>query len=882
MEPTFESDATTSPEVVASSQATTDLAGAVADLAGAVAQVRDAASVEMMEAESGVTNAAATVGGIAATMVDEAASPVVKRLNSLTGQAAKSLTDAYQLAYAAGASPVIAGPDVAADIARGDYYASAVEQIIPDGASATAIEHEPSADIDCAKSPYADVCAPPAQVVPDLPPATEPLPAPETPASEPLATEPTPVWTPPYDPSAPAACPAPVIDVPACPIPAVVLVDRESGTITSVPGAYGSQGTGEPVTAPMPRPVGNETAPAPRPVAVPSQPAGGLGLYQPLPVTAVPVATQPMSGWDGPERCATIAADLIAGDPGPSAATRSLTAFVESSLSLDIEKVKAELASQTAWQPPAWLSMWSPTSTINTQLAGAVGLQLSNASPIGGPGVSGPMAAIGLAATTERATGAPFTYLAQGHVYDLQYASPQLLPTQEQVDGMRLSGTITRELWECLTKANGNKTWARELVIRSNRGRPNVGEWIALYRRGKLDLDGLIRRCGENGWTDVPEIMAAVELSEFVPPYSDIVRMMVRDSADEQAVAFGGFDSGFREKFAGPLKEWATANGISEDVFRYLWRAHWELPSPTQLYQMLHRLRPGRVDDGIAVTPEVVKQVLTQNDLAPGFVDRMMSVSYNTITRTDLMQWYVNGAIDEPELIERLQDNGYSLDDSKRIVEGWRVEKANRVQNRALLWTRRNITKHYIDGNVDRDSAAKLLSRSIPAKQDVQDVLDDADMIRKAERRRKCIRAVRRRMFTGDITEIETRRELVRLGLDAAVAADLAEGWTCEIAASSKEPTVKMLTGWLTAGVIDTNDFYHRLLNLRYSREDAQRILDTAIVHERKRLQALADKAAKELEARREKAAKELARQRDKAAKAAQQQQQRGGRDQSP
>ena len=91
-----------------------------------------------------------------------------------------------------------------------------------------------------------------------------------------------------------------------------------------------------------------------------------------------------------------------------------------------------------------------------------------------------------------------------------------------------------------------------------------------------------------------------------------------------------------------------------------------------------------------------------------------------------------------------------------------------------------------------------------------------------------------------------------------------------------------MLTGWLTAGVIDTNDFYQRLLNLRYSREDAKRILDTALVVEQKRLAVLAEKAAKEAEARREKAAKEAQRQREKQQKAAQQQQQRGGKDQSP
>jgi len=870
------------PAVVAGQTARLDLAQGAADLDSALAVTRDAAIADLADAESALTSATATIGGIASELLDSAIPAVQKRISKAQGDAATALTQAYQQLFSVGAAPVIAAPDVVKDISRGDYLTSAIEQLIQ--------PLSPS-DVDCAKSPNADVCAvsvaPPAIEFDPFAPATTPGPAPAEPLpAEPVVAEPIAPTTPepyPYVPpfGEPAACPAPVIDVPACPVPAVILVDRESGTMTSVPGAYspGSEYP-TPVITPFQTPTTPTAPPTPTatPPAVPK-----FGNYAPTQQTlGVPLKPVPTPNWNRPDRCAVMGNRL--GAPAGVTSATLFESFREEFRRAKLEddretdELRTALAAQGRTLDRPVTRRWdSVTDKMNTYLMYLAGSMPDEDKPNEST-VAGIMALRALDAKV----GGPWDYLSQGLMYDLQYQSPQYLPSQSEVDACLLNGTITRELWACLTRANGNHIWSSERVLAAKRARPAFSDYISLFRRGLITRGQLDEYGSQNGYMNTSEIDEAIKASEFIPPYSDIVRMMVRDSADEQAVAFGGFDSGFREKFAGPLKEWAQANGITEDVFKYLWRAHWELPSPTQLYEMLRRLRPGRVDDKIAVTPDVVKQVLTQNDLAPGFVDRLMAVSYNTITRTDLLAWYVNGAVDEPELIERLQDNGYSLDDAKRIVEGWRVEKANRVQNRALLWTRRNITKHYVEGNVDRDSAAKLLSRSIPNKKDVDDVLDDADMVRKAERRRKCIRAVRRRMFTGEITEIETRRELVRLGLDASVAADLAEGWTCEIASAAKEPTVKMLTGWLQAGVIDTNDFYQRLLNLRYSREDAKRILDTALVVEAKRLQALAEKAAKEAEARREKAAKEAQRQREKQAKAAQQQQRGRPKDQSP
>lgn len=843
--------------IVVRDTARADLADAVRLYTEGVQTLRDLSAADLADAQADYGTAVDTLRGDAANVLEDAARPVYKYLDKVKAESSRQLTEAYRQLYAAGAQPLVYAEAVAEDINRGDLVASAVEQLLapllpapdpsaPDGGCPPGYQFDSQGGLckvgkppipESTPSPVSPVPTPrptptdylPSPYLPEPPPAAEPLPA--CPAAEPVC----PVLGPPQ-----------VILLPAPPAGVCPLPEPAEPPATEPPAT-------EPPTAEPPAPPVTETAPPPRPVSPPPTPP--KKFVSPFGPTMPAPADRP-TDWSSPGACRRIEADLSGVTVGPvgidvfAQTVGSIMGSFDGAFSLITSLIG--LPSGVGGDATA-----APAQSVIAQVGATQVIRKVSPSDAAYASTLESLAALTAIGWGERLSGAPVRYLGQGYVYDLQYANPQYLPSQSEINGAFLNYTVSREVWECVTKANGNHVWGQEAVVRAGRLKPGLGECIALWRRGQMSDAALQDYARQSGVLDPKELDAIVTAGEFVPPYSDIIRMMVRDSADQNAVDFGKFDDGFTDKFVGPLREWAKALGIDEKVFRYLWRAHWELPSPTQLYEMLRRLRPGKVDDALAVTAETVRKTLEQNDLAPGFVDRLMAVSYNTITRTDLMMWYVNGSITEQELVDRLQDTGYSEPDAKRIVEGWSLEKANRVSNRSLLWTRRNITKNYIAGNIDRATADKLLSRTIPLKGDRDDTLDDADAVRGAERRAKCIRAVKRRMVMGELGEIEARRELVRLNLDAAVAAQIAEGWTCEIASMAKEPTVKMLKEWLVNGIIDTNDFYQRLINLRYTREDAKRILDSAVVSENKRIAKLAEKAAKEAAARAERAARE-------------------------
>lgn len=852
--------------------ALSSLSDGIASVESVLSDLRSSATADVESAESALTGVVALLSGAAENELDRAEQPLVKYLSKVRDQASADHQAAINRLFTVGARPLYVTGEMLADMERGDITASAVEQILAPIADALKEQIAPVPGMEIGTTPGGPAPLPIQEPAPVLP--ADPFP-PFVPPSPPPPPPPAPTVPPGCCPPAQitvAPCPAPVVHVHAPwvrPLPEQ-LPDWWPTEPTSPPASPppppvedsdGEDST--PDTAPPPAPP--EQAPPPRPVAPPRG-------YVPRPAQTVTSPQYPMDGWDGPERCATLSGGVI---PGPVSPDEWVSAFAAASLAVartaDVI-ARAELAAANPQITPEELEKYKPNEERALADARDALSRLRNDVPKGGDLTDRAMIALGSAAKMQERTSAPFSYLAQGWLYDLQYSAPQYLPSQSQVDGMLLAGVINQELWTCLTRANGNKVWAAELAVRSQRQRPNLNQWISLYRKGLLSELDLYKRAQENGWTDPVEVKAVVQDSEFVPPYSDVVRMMVRDSADEDAVRSAGFDNDFEEKYRGQLRAWAESQGISEDVMRYIWRAHWELPSPTALYEMLHRLRPGRVPPGVAVDAELVKATLKQNDVAPGYVDRMIAISYNVLTRTDLLTFYSNGSMDKQEVIERLQDTGYNLADATRIADAWELEKANRQANRSRVWSRTNILKHYRRGSITAQYADDLLSRTIPDANERAQILIDADNLRASDRLDKCIRAVRKRYMSGDIDDQAARDQLRALEVDPRHILPIVDGWVCERQSAEKQPTLAMLSDWLERGIINIDQYQTRLGGLGYRPLDVQRItaeVVSDITERRARQAAAAAKAAAREDERRRKEAERIAEKRRKDAAAA-------------
>jgi Holliday junction resolvasome RuvABC DNA-binding subunit len=427
----------------------------------------------------------------------------------------------------------------------------------------------------------------------------------------------------------------------------------------------------------------------------------------------------------------------------------------------------------------------------------------------------------------DRIAGCDSTYYFSGVRYLMQYQNPMLIPTQGEINGMLLSDTIATEEWECMTRANGNVPSHALNVVKSQRAKPNATECIAAFKRKYIDETQFVQRMRGNGYIEEQDYKLMERLFEQIPTFSDIIRFMVRDAFNEETVKNGGLDNGFDDNFTDQAKEWAEANGLTPDVARLFWRAHWEFPSNTALYEMIRRLRPGRVDDGMAVTRDDARKVMQINDVAPQWVDRMLAVSYNPLTRTDLKIGYMNNAIDEAELIEKLQDTGLNADDAKFVVGLYEREKTLRDTNptaKIMGWTRREIVNRYIDGTVGEAEAIGLLGQFGMIDDDIAQVIENANLKAEVVQREKCSTGWRKRYMIGEATYAEVVAGLTALGYAAAQATRVADRWSCERSARRKELPAARNQTLYTRGIITRDDYMDRLKNLGYRPRDVDNL----------------------------------------------------------
>lgn len=460
-------------------------------------------------------------------------------------------------------------------------------------------------------------------------------------------------------------------------------------------------------------------------------------------------------------------------------------------------------------------------------------------------------ARVGLAAKAESLSGMPMTYLYTGDRYMLQYSNPQDLPNQIRVDDAFLGGTIDEDVWVCWTRANGNQPEPARRVLMAQQVRPDIQDLILLWRRGHMNEPTLFARCRERGVLDPAYVREWQETSKALPHQPDLIRFMVRDASDNAVAEKYGYDTDFEKKYTGQIKAWAKGLGLDEEFFRYSWRSHWEIPSYTQLAEMFHRLRPDRPalrewertaavvgetgakaalgDRPPVVTREDMREALKINDVAPGWVEAQIEVSYTPINRTDAIRAYQIGAFDEARLRDAFLDVGYSPTDSDTLVKYHSQDKARKRANITGTWSVRKITTYYKRGYIGREKAEELMTPLTADRAEVKRVLDAADDELAADTRAAAVKGVRRGLMSGEHSDEEATKLLTRFGVAPIVAERMVATWVMERDTRYKRISAAQAQKMLQQGLISAEELRRRIRNLGYAIRDADLITAKAL-----------------------------------------------------
>lgn len=201
---------------------------------------------------------------------------------------------------------------------------------------------------------------------------------------------------------------------------------------------------------------------------------------------------------------------------------------------------------------------------------------------------------------------------------------------------------------------------ARKVKILASRAKPVPIQLAMMRRRNMIDFEGYQSGMRQLGYLDGNVSEQLFNLSEQRPGISDLMRYMVRDTGDESLVHQFGMDDLFNQKYTGELRQWARDQGIPDEIAKHTWRAHWTIPSPTQLFVFLQRLRNNPKFGGADKLLKDVKDALTQQDILPFWQDHYIETAYRPLTVRDIRRAFGLGVMKEDGLLNAIKQLGYN------------------------------------------------------------------------------------------------------------------------------------------------------------------------------------------------------------------------------
>lgn len=276
----------------------------------------------------------------------------------------------------------------------------------------------------------------------------------------------------------------------------------------------------------------------------------------------------------------------------------------------------------------------------------------------------------------------------------------QLSPTQA-VSAV-LSGSLDIKDLDSYYAMNGYCPGVSAIDLHASKAKPIPMELTRLRRREMIDETQFNTGMRQLGYIDQIVVDQLYKLSEYIPGPQDIVRFMKRDVDDSTIVDRFQLDADFTKKFGSGLKRYADSQGVDETLMKYEWRSHWDIPSPTALFEMFRRLRGAETPETARVTDSDIRLALEQQDIAPFWIDKYLALSYEPLGRIDIRRSYQNGTLSVDETKQALGYLGYSPDNAKRLMVFFDRLKEQAAKNHYSL-------KLWLQGIIDSSAVIKRM-----------------------------------------------------------------------------------------------------------------------------------------------------------------------------
>jgi len=344
------------------------------------------------------------------------------------------------------------------------------------------------------------------------------------------------------------------------------------------------------------------------------------------------------------------------------------------------------------------------------------------------------------------------------------------------------AAAVIQSYWErakgVLNLANYGYTDEDAATLIDIQGEPLApGQLLDLLNRG--DVDEAFVRQGLNESRLKPKYNDALLKLRFqLLGASDYIRFAVREVFSPASRAALTLD----EDYPAILTEKLRRIGYSEDDARDSWAAHWELPSPSQAYEMLHR--------GL-ITESQLDDYLKSADYAPVWRPLLKAISYDPLTRVDVRRAYKLGVVSLDDVKATYRSIGYDEKNAAILTEFTRVDAdEERKQERELLVgpVKSSALAMYKARRIGEDQLRQTLADLKYPKELVDRFIADIDFVREQDHREDVAAAVKASYVKALRSRDDTVAILVKAGYSEAELAQLLETWDILREATELQP----------------------------------------------------------------------------------------------
>jgi hypothetical protein len=386
--------------------------------------------------------------------------------------------------------------------------------------------------------------------------------------------------------------------------------------------------------------------------------------------------------------------------------------------------------------------------------------------------------------------------------YNADRTMRTFLPDPSTLGFMRHIGVMSEEGFQNSMAQLGLHDKLIPLYLELAKRLPNTGEIIAGLWRGTItegDFAALLKRQGY----DDKSIGLYKELSNQLPPLQDLIHMLVRDAFNDSAAGKYGYDEDFPQE----INEFFEKQGYKPEWAKRYWRSHWNLPSPNQAYEMLHR---GIIDQSDLET------LLRISDYPKFWREKLKDISFNVMTRVDVRRLLQAGLIDEGKTLSIYKQMGYTPEDAELLTK-FAVQGITQ-EERDL--TKTDILNLYEETLIDRGTAAGDLVKMGYDSSEAESILKLSDVaIAKAERS-DLINFTKEKFLGKKIDENSARSELAQIGLKAQSVDRYILNWNRATEVESAIPSIADVKKWYLADYIDEIKLRDYLAQHRHTEEN--------------------------------------------------------------